>query len=673
MLKNRIITVFLVLLIASSQLFSQSIRDIIAPVKVTADRPDTLLISDLFYSVSYPVSFKPNKYLNVSYEPAQRLLIISAKPEFKGFTILEFKFDKTTYAIPVEAKSNGQNLINHTFIYKPENKAEKVSLVGSFNKWNREANPMHFDGSVYQTTLSLEPGSYVYKFIIDGKETLDPVNPERAPTGFENFNSVVRLIDSNQTRLFLHNGSFTTDAQKATFSFDLELNGKPVPVAKDKLYALLDNRVVAESSISIKNNHVEIVLHSSKLIGEKLLRLAAVYEGKESNLQSVFIRNGKPVAAHHKNLAWEDGIIYSIMTDRFNDGDKSNSIPVQHDSLFPQANYAGGDFQGIIDKIEDGYFDALGINVLWISPVYDNPDTAYREFPEPHRWYSGYHGYWPISATRVEEKFGTMEKLRELVDKAHKHGIKVLLDIVAHHVHILHPFYKDHPEWFGKLDLPDGRKNLRLWDEYRLTTWFEPYMPSFDYTSSKEALDTMSSNCIWWLKETHADGFRHDAVKHVPNVFWRELTRKLKKEIEIPEHKKVYQIGETFGDNDLIASYVNNGQLSAQFNFNLSYLSIPIFLEKDKSFQTLDYYMSKTFASFGYNHIMGNIMDSHDKVRFMAYADGKVSAQGVDTREMAWYHPPTVDHPESYDKAKLYYAFMFTTPGLPIITALNLA
>jgi len=254
-----------------------------------------------------------------------------------------------------------------------------------------------------------------------------------------------------------------------------------------------------------------------------------------------------------------------------------------------------------------------------------------------------------------------------LISLAHRHHIKVLLDFIAHHVHIEHPFYKNHPEWFGTLDLPDGRKNLRLWDEQRLTTWFEPYMPSFDFTKSVEALNVVSDNAIWWLEETGADGFRHDAVKHVPNSFWRTLTRKLKEQIELPLHKKVYQIGETFGDYDLIASYVNNGQLSAQFNFNLSYFAIPVFLEPERSFSAIDFHMKKSFSSFGYNNLMGNIMDSHDKVRYMAYADGKVKNQGVDTREMAWNNPPTVDHASSYKKAELYYAYMFTIPGLPII------
>jgi cyclomaltodextrinase / maltogenic alpha-amylase / neopullulanase len=192
-------------------------------------------------------------------------------------------------------------------------------------------------------------------------------------------------------------------------------------------------------------------------------------------------------------------------------------------------------------------------------------------------------------------------------------------------------------------------------------------MPSFDFTKSPEAITVVAANAVWWLTTTGADGFRHDAVKHVPNVFWRELTRRLKAEIEVPLHRKVYQIGETFGDDDLISSYVNNGQLNAQFNFNLSYLTIPVFLEPDKSFTTLDYYIKRSFSAYGPYNLMGNIMDSHDKVRYMAYADGKVKNQGEDTREMAWNHPPTVDHPSSYRKAELYLTYLLTTPGLPVI------
>ena len=416
----------------------------------------------------------------------------------------------------------------------------------------------------------------------------------------------------------------------------------------------------------MKANILDIYLIPQILGKKDLLRVAISKNGVTTNFQNVLLENGLPIS-NNSEFDWHDGIIYSLMIDRFSDGDTSLNNSVIHDSLSSKANYMGGDLQGVINKLNDSYFDSLGINTIWISPVYDNPNIAFREYPAPHRWYSGYHGYWPISSTKIEEKFGNMEKLKELVNIAHNHNIKILLDFVSNHVHKDHPYYQKHKNWFGQLDLPDGRKNIRFWDEFRLTTWFEPYLPSFDYLGSKEVLDSVTENAIWWLKETGADGFRHDAVKHVPNKFWRELTKKLKREIEIPRNTKVYQVGETFGSYDLISSYVNNGQLSAQFNFNLYDVALPTFINSDMSFSGLDKEMQKTFSVYGALHLMSNIMDSHDKNRFMSFADGDLNVSQWSATEEGWNNPPKVENPNNYKKLTLYMAYMNTIPGLPVI------
>jgi cyclomaltodextrinase len=648
---------------------AEEIRDIIQPVRIQYGKTDTILVTDLFYAKDYNLKFGDNNKFIVSYNQKTNTAIIQPKNNFIGAALVDFTLQRKQYSLPVIVQSGTTSQQPHTFVYKPQGKVSKVVVSGSFNNWNKERDQLlDAQGTgVYELSLPLEPGNYIYKFLVDGKEILDPSNQEKAPTGFDDFNSVLRIKDTDTAVVFLHLGERTETAEGISFSFNYENTGRTSRLSRDDIIALIDNERIEPVKIVLHKNMFEVRFRKNELKGQKVIRVIVSQRGKTTNIQQIILYDGQSVGKSSSFSSWYDGMIYSIMIDRFNDGDKSNDKPVIHDSIFYQANYQGGDFKGISDKIDDGYFDSLGVNTLWISPVYDNPDVAFREYPPPHRWYSGYHGYWPISDKKVEEKFGTMKDLKELVAKAHKHHLKVLLDIVAHHVHIQHPFYKEHPEWFGTLDLPDGRKNLRLWDEQRLTTWFEPYMPSFDFTKSTEALNVVSDNAIWWLKETGADGFRHDAVKHVPNNFWRTLTRKLKEQIEIPMHKKVYQIGETFGDYDLIASYVNNGQLTAQFNFNLSYFAIPVFLEPERSFSAIDFHMKKSFSSFGYNNLMGNIMDSHDKVRYMAYADGKVKNQGVDTREMAWKNPPIVDHPSSYQKAELYLAYMFTIPGLPVI------
>ena len=661
------ISIILLCLIGTSS--AAEIHDIIQPIRIQYGKSDTILVTDLFYAKDYDLRFGGNEKFIISFLAKTHTAIIQPKNDFHGAALVDFTLHGKQYSLPVIVQSGATSQQLHTFVYQPHGKVSKVIVSGSFNNWNKEKDQLldTRGTGVYELSVPLEPGNYIYKFLVDGKEILDPSNQEKTPTGFDDFNSVLRIKDTDTALVFLHLGERTETSKEISFSFNYENTGWTSPLVHDDILTLMDNERIDPVQIVLRENRFEVKFKKSELKGEKVLRVMVSQRGRVTNIQQIILHDGLPAGKSSLFSSWYDGMIYSIMIDRFNDGDKSNDKPVVHDSIFYQANYQGGDFKGISNKIDEGYFDSLGVNTLWISPVYDNPDVAFREYPSPYRWYSGYHGYWPISDKKVEEKFGTMNNLKELVAKAHKHHLKVLLDIVAHHVHIQHPFYKDHPEWFGTLDLPDGRKNLRLWDEQRLTTWFEPYMPSFDFTKSMEALNVVSDNALWWLKETGADGFRHDAVKHVPNNFWRTLTRKLKEQVEIPEHKKVYQIGETFGDYDLIASYVNNGQLSAQFNFNLSYFAIPVFLEPGRSFSAIDFHMKKSFSSFGYNNLMGNIMDSHDKVRYMAYADGKVKNQGVDTREMAWNNPPTVDHPSSYQKAELYLAYMFTIPGLPVI------
>jgi glycosidase len=488
------------------------------------------------------------------------------------------------------------------------------------------------------------------------------------------WNSVINVKPLHTSKSYLHILDYSYKRTSSLFSFFYELGSQSESETTNNIevIALLDNEIIPETLISQEERKIFIDIPSEKLKGNKTLRVAvnenggpALPAGRASNLQTIMLKDGKPLS--NQDSSWYDAIIYSIMVDRFSDGDSSNSIPVKHPELLKQANYYGGDLKGIIDKLEDGYFNSLGVNTLWLSPVIDNTPNAYQEYPEPHRYYTGYHGYWPVHPTKVEEHFGDMNLLKKMISIAHSKGIKVLLDYVANHIHMEHPFWKEHRDWFGTLELPDGRKNLRLWDEYRLTTWFEPFMPKFDYETSKEALEVMTDNAVWWLKETGADGFRHDAVKHVPNKYWRMLTRKIKKELITPQKKIYFQIGETFGSYELVSSYVNNGQLNAQFNFILYDTAIPTFIDENTSFAALDQQMQKTFAVYGVNHLMGNVMDSHDKVRFMSYADGDVSLSEGKAIEIGWNNPPKVDNPESYNKLKLYLAFMMTIPGLPVI------
>jgi len=641
----------------------RDIKEIIQPVKLVAGETDSLIISDMFYAEKYDLYFIDNKNIDIKFDKRQNKVFFTPAPDFEGVTAVEFNFGTDRFSFPVFSKI----IQKQKFEFAPKKKYKKIHLIGSFNSWNRsnlEMTDKNLDGN-YEIEVSLLPGQYQYKFYCQGDELMDPNNNHIVPNGLGGENNVVTIPERFSGKSFLHIDNFLRMGHENKYILQYTHTNPKVFIKDKDVIAFIDNKKIYSERIFTANNKVEISLDPVDLKGKHHLRVVVNYKGEVTNLQEMVIENG--VALKNDSKLWYDGTIYSLMIDRFNDGDKNLNNPVKHDSLFKKANYYGGDFQGIINKLKEGYFNDLGINILWLSPVYDNPNIAFKEFPAPHRWYSGYHGYWPIHHKKVEEKFGSMEKLKELINLAHKKNIKVLLDFVSNHVHQDHPFFKNNRNWFGKLELPDGRLNLRFWDEFRLTTWFEPYLPSFDYKNSTQALEAMTNNAIWWLNETGADGFRHDAVKHVPNIFWRELTKKLKKEIERPKNRKVYQIGETFGSYDLVDSYVNNGQLSSQFNFELYNVAQAVFVDPKRSFEDLALEMNKTLEVFGPLHLMGNIMDSHDKNRFMAYADGDLGLEQSNAIATGWNNPPKVDNADSYKKALLYYSYMFTIPGLPVV------
>lgn len=352
-------------------------------------------------------------------------------------------------------------------------------------------------------------------------------------------------------------------------------------------------------------------------------------------------------------------VLYSLMIDRFHDGDASNNRPLNIPEVLVQADYQGGDLKGITDKIEAGFFDSLGITTLWISPITQNPYDAWGQNLDPKTKFSGYHGYWPIYTTRVDERFGTPDQLRELLSTAHEHGMNVILDYVANHLHINSPVLQAHPDWTTPLMLPDGRKNLGLWDEQRLTTWFDEHIPSLDL-EREEVCEPMTDSALYWVAEYDFDGFRHDACKHIPENYWRMLTHKMR--TRLPD-RDLWQIGETYGSPELIGSYVRSGMIDAQFDFNVYHTALDVFT-RGQSLRRLAGVVDESAAAYGAHHTMGNITGNHDKGRFISLAGGGLSPD-EDHKLAGWKRDVGVGDPVGYKRLALLQTVNTTIPGVP--------
>jgi glycosidase len=213
--------------------------------------------------------------------------------------------------------------------------------------------------------------------------------------------------------------------------------------------------------------------------------------------------------------------------------------------------------------------------------------------------------------------------------------------------------------------LPDSTVNIRIWDAQRLTTWFDDFMPDINY-EKPEAVDAFSDSALYWLKKFKIDGFRHDATKHVSEKFWRTLTQKIKQEVIQGENRGVYQIGETFGSRELIASYIGSGMLDAQFDFNLYFDSRPVFASQTESFEKVAESMKESAMYYGSHSLMGNITGNHDMPRFLYYAGGS-QIPGEDEKEAGWSRTIKVEDPRGYARLKMLNAFIMSIPGIPII------
>ncbi len=446
-------------------------------------------------------------------------------------------------------------------------------------------------------------------------------------------------------------------------------------VANPSLEAYVQNTIIDHSRWSANADGTwTLDLSGLGLKGRTYLRVYAEDDSYLYNDMLLPMEDGRIVtsAAQLNRHDQQAQVLYSILIDRFYNGNETNDWKMNSPEVLDIVDYQGGDLAGITAKISEGYFDRLGVNTLWISPITQNPRDAWGLYPFPngnkydptksYTKFSGYHGYWPIYATRLDDRFGTPDELRTLLDTAHAHEINVILDYVANHMHINSPTLQAHPDWHTDSILPDGRRNFELWDEARLTTWFDKHIPTLDL-EREDVCEPMSDSALYWLANYDLDGFRHDACKHIPEGYWRMLGQKIATRWP---GRPIWMIGETYGSPELIGSYVKSGMLNAQFDFNVYFTA----REALCGYKGMDEVMNNELTSlrtYGAHHTMGNISGNHDQIRFASIAGGDIdiASQG---KEEGWTREVGIgDADKAYKRALLLEVLNMTLPGVPCI------
>jgi cyclomaltodextrinase len=592
------------------------------------------------------------------------LLIPSNKtPEFNASEnfALQFWIKGTSFEIPLKTRY----FKPAKFSYFKKQNVDSMALTGDFNSWQPFSTPLSLIGDSFQTTLNLAPGNYGYQVVENKTWGKDPNNLISISNGQGGENSLLKIEPLKE--------DFTPQIKTVSFtdnSITIALTCK----TSSSLSGFYQNHWMkiekSEQKSEFETHFTLSIPNAAKKRDRGYIRVFCQNKFVSGNDLLIPLQIGSVITEPQqlKRSDYNTNILYFMMVDRFYNGYQGNDYKMDTNIVKPKAQFMGGDLQGILAKLKDGYFESLGINSLWISPITGNPKGAWGQFKDPDTKFSAYHGYWPTTLTTVDERFGNEKVLKELLAEAHKRNINVLLDYVAHHLHIDHPIIKQNPGWVTPLYLPDGTMNTEKWDEHRLTTWFDTFMPTLNLTDQK-VTDYMVDSALHWVKDFEFDGFRHDATKHIPLNFWRTLTYKVKTEVEIPQNRSIYQIGETYGNNELISSYVNSGMLDAQFDFNLYDVSLPVFATPNESFERLSAALKQSFSYYGYNHTMGNITGNQDKPRFINYADGQITSSipWQETKRIGWKQNIQVNDSIAYKKLGMAHAFNLTIPGVPII------
>jgi glycosidase len=192
--------------------------------------------------------------------------------------------------------------------------------------------------------------------------------------------------------------------------------------------------------------------------------------------------------------------VYQIFVDRFSTGNPAVDKKLAYKT---SKNRLGGNLRGIINKLD--YIKSLGFDAIWLTPIFSAMD---------------YHGYSTLDFYSVDKHFGSNETLKELVNKAHAIGLKVILDFVANHVSNKHKFFIS--------ALNDKSSVYRNWFVFGRNNSYMSFLdvkelPKLN-TKNRDVVNYLIDAALYWIRDFGIDGYRLDHAIGPTLEFWKEFT-----------------------------------------------------------------------------------------------------------------------------------------------------
>jgi hypothetical protein len=504
-----------------------------------------------------------------------------------------------------------------TVWYQPASTNDSVHVVGSWDGWSRPGRGMDAQPGGWLATRfdDLGAGSYQYAIDDDGTWVLDP---NVGTTAFHEGQEVtwVTVPDCGTPATQVSNvtaGAEGTASIDATFLAATTGDAlDPASLTLETLHGATPTGVTPSAVPSAGTIHLDL---SGLPPGKSTLAVhARDVKGRDADAAIA------TVWTEPRTFDWRDAVIYEVMVDRYRARDGSPLPPPAS-----MGGRAGGSVGGVQAAIESGELASLGVNTIWLTPLYANPEGEWPGLDG--RPYTAYHGYWPAASRATEPSMADEADVDALVASAHAHDMRILFDVVPHHVHLQHPYWvaNDRSGWFQDIDgsCVCGVGSCS-WATSETACWFTSYMPTLDWTNDAVA-SAVSSDVAWWIDRFDGDGVRIDAVPMMPRAAVRRIAADLRATHDNPSHR-TYVVGENYvsqGDFASLLYYLGPQGIDGEFHFPLMWALQAAFGDESESLVDVDSIIhlgEQTWAGSG--AVMGLILDKADKARFSSVVAG---------------------------------------------------
>ncbi|MHC5111564.1 MAG: alpha-amylase family glycosyl hydrolase [Planctomycetota bacterium] len=601
----------------------------------------------------------------------------------------------------IDARPNGSGNFSCRFRFENPT-AQSVSLVGTFNGWNPTAHKLSNNGKgIWTVFVEIPPGIWHYKFVVDGGEwRFDPANPERLADGFQGYNSVLKL------------GGLARLAESPARKGDERIH--TIGLRHDPESTRYRQRV-GEGAIVLRYrtlagdvDQVQVAFRQGSRVPMKVVHSDEMFETYEASVQldalekapgadpnatpfeyTFVLVDGDEQRCHHGTFVLESSgspllttpewarhaVWYQIMLERFRDGDPSNNPQPCRNwksewsrragweesgrRFNPHRRHYGGDLAGLENRLP--YLSSLGVNAIYLNPIFKA---------------RSHHKYDAINYLHVDDHFGTRgdyeriaatedlmdpttwrwtdtdHRFLNLLKRAHKRGIRIVLDGVFNHVGTHHPAF---------LDVRQNRQSSRYADWFDVTSW-DPFR--YSGWAGHGALPIFKKS---------ESGFASEAVKRhvfdvttneVPQPFWIEW-RQLVKEI----NPDALIIGEIWGPAE---SWLDGSQFDSVMNYPFAEAVLAWVCNRQRKITVseLDRRLARLRLAYpaAATYCLQNLVGSHDTDRLVSMAHNpdrdydRMNRSGRDS-DYDNTKPPEA----AYRRARLVALLQMTYVGAPMI------